>query len=44
MGLLGKVLPTVHDGVVAHNYVALMPEVSESTEEWLKKYAPPAKH
>ncbi len=36
MGLLGKVLPTVHDGEVATKYVALMPEVSESTEEWLK--------
>ena len=40
MGLLGKVLPTVHDGGVAINYVARMPAVSEDTEEWLKQYAP----
>ncbi len=40
MGLLGKVLPMNIKDDTAPRYVALMPEVSESTEEWLKQFAP----
>ncbi len=44
--LLGRHLAMFTDKSVVErrDYVALMPEVSESTEEWLKQYAPPAKH
>ncbi len=41
MALLGKVLPTVHDGEVTLNYVALMPEVAPTADAWLKQHAPP---
>ena len=40
MALLGKVLPMTVQDETAHRYVALMPEVAESTEEWLASLKP----
>lgn len=40
LALLAKVMPTQVDANVEHRYVALMPEVSRTTEEWKQQYAP----
>lgn len=40
MTLLGKVLPTQVEGNVEHRYVALIPQVARTTDEWKKQYAP----
>lgn len=43
--LLRKLVPDLsavdHTGEVTHHYVALVPAVSESTEEWQKQHVPP---
>lgn len=42
--LLRKVLPdqasVEHSGEVQHSYVARMPEVANTTEQWQKQYSP----
>lgn len=44
--LLRKALPDLqsvaHEGEITHRYVAELPEVPNTVEEWQKRYSPPA--
>jgi len=44
LGLLNKVVPNLaqveHRGEIEHSYVARVPELSASTEDWAKQHAP----
>jgi hypothetical protein len=41
LALLGRVLPLNVTGALEHRYVARIPDVAKSTEEWKQQYAPP---
>ena len=44
LGLLRKVVPDIssieHSGEIVHNYVAQLPEVLKTPEQWQQHYAP----